>query len=449
MEDKMTRMFLSSVAAAVLATFTIGTSALAASGTPNHPPTPIDDTQLQVLEMQFGGTSPLSTTRTIPHWSHSTLNPHDGVTYGFNMVGADPFSCSGVTCDFTIEVDIVPLIVNIDGMTFSGMDVISALLNSPIFATNDYSSTPYVSAGTPPFFTRAPGGPLSLADAGQFLQLLDAQMRAQFNKTGASNYHFRLHPNVLPPELIDVPNNLGILFLSRRGLVFGGADMQWWGAQIENLLTKADPTHLTLYLTDDVFTYAKGLRGVIFCCTLGYHAVKSTVGRNISGAAGSQGNPTLHTFAVAAWLSPGVYISFHLQDVNTVAHEISEWANDPFATNLVEPWTLLPALPGNVCFSNFLEVGDPVDTSGYAMGTNTFRQGPSPDGSQHADGYYHPQDEAFVPWFMRLSPNLFSEPTQTPSQNVGRYSFMGDLSEFLKNQPASACIVTERTFIGR
>jgi hypothetical protein len=82
------------------------------------------------------------------------------------------------------------------------------LLNSPVFAANDYGSTPHASTGslyTFPFVTRGPGGPLSQADAGQLLQLQDAIMRAQFNQTGVSNYHFKLQPNVLPSVTIDVP----------------------------------------------------------------------------------------------------------------------------------------------------------------------------------------------------------------------------------------------------
>jgi hypothetical protein len=74
------------------------------------------------------------------------------------------------------------------------------------------------------------------------------------------------------------------------------------------------------------------------------------------------------------------------------------------------------------------------------MGTNTFREGPNPNGTQSADGYYHPEDEATLPWFMRLSPNLVSEPTQTPSPDVGRYTFMGDLDQFAGlTGPAAAC----------
>ena len=49
---------------------------------------------------------------------------------------------------------------------------------------------------------------------------------------------------------------------------------------------------------------------------------------------------------------------------------------------------------------------------GFAMGTNIYFQGPNPDGTQTADGNYHPEDEVYLPWFMRLSPNSVSEPTQ-------------------------------------
>ena len=74
------------------------------------------------------------------------------------------------------------------------------------------------------------------------------------------------------------------------------------------------------------------------------------------------------------------------------------------------------------------------------MGVNTFEQGPNPNGSQGADGYYHPEDEVFMPWYMRLAPNTVSEPTQTPSANVGRFSLMGDLNPFPGfRMPATGC----------
>jgi hypothetical protein len=66
------------------------------------------------------------------------------------------------------------------------------------------------------------------------------------------------------------------------------------------------------------------------------------------------------------------------------------------------------------------------------MGTNTFRQGPNPNGTQSADGFYHPEDEVFLPWFMRTSPNTISEAVQSDptSTTDGRYTLMGDLNRF-------------------
>jgi hypothetical protein len=389
--------------------------------------------------MKLGGAQVLPTTRTIPHWWGSTLNPHNGITYGYNIVGADPKSCLVQNCSTTIEVDIVPVIVNVDGMTFSGSDVLAAALDSPQFALNDYGSTPFATIGPFGVSPRGPGGVLSQSDAGLPLQLQDAIMRAQFNQTGPySSYHLKLHPNVLPPVTIDVPDNQGVLLVSGRGVVFPAVDANWWGARLQQLLTTADPTHLTLYLADDVAGFFR--QGKSFsCCLLGFHGVMAA-GVDFIGSGHSRGNAPVHTFAWASWLSPGIYARpnggrfWTVQDMVTVAHEIAEWADDPFDTNFVEPWSA----PGFGC-SPFLETGDAVNTVGFAVGTNAFRQGPNPNGTQSADGYYHPQDEIFIPWFMRVAPNLMTEPTQTPSPNVGRYTFMGNLNPFGFNQPAPGC----------
>ena len=69
----------------------------------------------------------------------------------------------------------------------------------------------------------------------------------------------------------------------------------------------------------------------------------------------------------------------------------------------MNPW-LTPTAPQYGCTS-VLETGDPVVGIGFAMGTNTFMQGPNPNGTQSADGYYHPEDEALLPWFLRLPSN--------------------------------------------
>jgi hypothetical protein len=436
------------VAPVLTAAASIAAGASASSGTPTVQPTAIADSQLQALTTTIGGgVSVLSTTRTVPHWWGSTLDPQDGITYGYNMVGADPNTCAGAACNVTVQVDITPIVLNLDGMTFSGSDVLPATLVSPLFASNDYGSTPYATTGD--FFTapRGPGGVLSQGDAGDPLQLQDATMRAEFDKVGASTYHLRLQPNVLPAVTINVPQNQGILLLQpgAGGVVFAGVQYLWFEAQLERLAVSADPTHLALYLSDDTWLlFAHGNK--FGCCIGGFHGALPVAGAHGPIAnAHSSGEAPVQTMVWAPYLSPGVFVGpngsrwWALQDIDTLSHEVSEWAHDPFVDNFVQAWPLVPPVPQDGC-SNVLETGDPVGNAGFAIGTNTFRQGPNPNGTQSADGFYHPEDEVTLPWFVRLAPNLVSEPTQTPSPDIGRYTFMGSLDQFTGlTEPPQLC----------
>jgi hypothetical protein len=429
---------LASVVVVIVAV--VASAASAASDTTAAEPQLIDDSQLQASSTTIGGADVLPTTRTVTHWWGSTLDPHNGVTYGYNMVGADPNSCSGSACDVTVEADITPLIVTVGGRTFAGPKVLSPTLASPQFAPNDYYSTPFATTGPVGTLPRGPGGVLSQDDAGNQLQLQDATMRAQFNKTGTSNYHLRLHPNVLPSVTINVPSNQGTLLQSGRGVVFADISISWWATQIQQLETSADPTHLPIYLTDDVLLHVGP--DIFNCCVIGFHGTRAA--GSGGGSNNSNGNAKVQTFAWATYLSPGIYARpnggplWALQDIHPLSHEISEWADDPFVNNYVEPW-LTPTAPQYGC-TGILETGDPVVGIGFAEGTNTFRQGPNPNGSRSADGYYHPEDEVFLPWFMRTAPNTVSEPTQSPSANIGRYTFMGDLNPFPGfREPATGC----------
>jgi hypothetical protein len=408
-------------------------------------PQPIDDATLKAMTTTLGGARPLPTTRTLTHWFGTTLNPDDGVTYGYNMVGADPNNCSGAGCAVTIQVDITPIIVNAGGMIFSGNDVLDATLASPQFATNDYGSTPFATDAS---YARGSGGPLSQLDAGIPLQLQDATMRAQFNKTGASPYHLILHPNILPAITINVPSGNVTLLQSGRGVIFASVGITWWGAQIQQLMQSADPTHLPLYLTNNILLHIGS--NPLNCCVIGFHGASEVNGHG-TGSGNSNGNAVVQTFAWATYLSPGVYarpnggLNWALQDIHAISHEIAEWADDPFVNNTVEPW-LTPTAPQYGC-TDVLETGDPVVDIGFAMGTNTYLQTPNPwtSPTNHTpsisyDGYWHPEDEVFLPWFMRSAPNTVSEPTQSPSANIGRYTLMGDLNPFPGfRAPATGC----------
>ena len=424
---KMNRIF-TSLSVLVILVSLIGV--FPAGAAPSAPPV-IDDAKLKAMFSTLEGADVLPTTRTVPHWFGTTLDPNNGVTYGYNMVGADPYNCSGSACSVTVETDIIPIIVNVGGLTFSGSNVLAATLASPQFTNNNYSSTP---AATDANYARGAGGPLSNLGAG--VQLQDVTMRSQFNKGGS--YHLILHPNVKPAVTINVPQNQGTLLQSGRGVIFADVNISWWASQIKNLETQADPTHLPLYLTDDVLLHIGP--DIFNCCVIGFHGTKARG----NGGAKSNGNAVVQTFAWASYMSPGIYarpnggVNWALQDIHAISHEIAEWGDDPFVNNLVEPW-LTPTAPQYGC-TNILETGDPVVDIGFAMGTNTFRQGPNPNGTTSADGYYHPEDEVFLPWFMRTAPNTISEPTQAPSTNIGRYTLMGDLNPFPGfRQPATGC----------
>jgi hypothetical protein len=409
---------------------------------PQSQPQKIDDSKLQAVTTTIGGAPVLPTTRTVQHWFGTTLNPNNGVTYGYNMVGADPNTCTGTACSATIIADIVPINVVVEGFTFSGEDVLAATLASPVFALNDFGSTPNATAAgafpNVPALIRGPGGPLSQDDAGNPLQLQDATMRAQFNQTGSSPYHLKLSPVTHDPVTIVVPSPQGVLLESGRGVIFPDVNYHWWGNRIQNLIGSlgyVDPTHITIFLTHDLVNFEG--KDPLNCCVIGFHGI-------ISQSVNGQGNQPVPTFAWASYLTPGIYArpnggtDWALQDIHPLSHEVSEWADDPFVNNTVEPW-LTPTAPQYGC-SGLLETGDPVVAIGFAMGTNTFEQGPNPNGTQSADGFYHPEDEVHLPWFMRLAPNTVSEPTQTSSTNIGRYTFMGDLNPFPGfREPATGC----------
>ena len=419
------------------------------SNPPPAQPQVLDDSQMKAMSVTVGGAAPLPTARTVAHWFGTTFNPDNGVTYGHNMVGADPNNCSGAACDVTVIVDITPVNVTVDGESFNGSDALSATLASPIFQTNDYGSVPFATAAgsfpNPPLFIRGPGGALSQLDAGNLLQLQDATMRSQFNKTGSSSFHLRLLPVVHDTVTIDVPSGKGTILQSGRGVHFADVNIQWWSTRIQNLnnsLSYNDPTHFALYLTKDTVNFVG--TNPSNCCVIGFHGAAEVPSHTNNGPQNGNGNQPVQTFAFASYVSPGFFArpnggtDWALQDIHPASHEISEWADDPFINNFVEGW-VTPTGQSSSC-STLLETGDPVTGIGFAIGTNTYLQGPNPNGSQSADGFYHPEDEVHLPWFMRTAPNTISEPTQSPSTNIGRYTFMGDLNPFPGfRQPATNC----------
>jgi hypothetical protein len=434
----MKKRMLIGLALGAIAAVIVGIAGVASAGSSpgSVEPAVLDDASMHAKTTTVGGADVLPTTRTVAHFWSSALDPSDGVTYGYNMVGANPFTCGGSACSTTIPVDLVPINVNVGGRSFLGTDVVAPILASPLFAPNDYSTTPRSTSAAGGF---TGGGPLSSGNSG--VQLQDATMRSQFNQTGASPYHVILDTPVVRPAItIDVPANHGTLLRSGRGVVFGDVDVTWWASKLNNIITSTsymDPTHLPIFVTNEVMLYQGTPTN---CCIIGFHGASKVPG-NGGGSINSNGNAVVQTYAWNSWVTPGTFnpnSSWALQDIHAMSHEIAEWADDPFINNTVEPW-LTPTAPQYGC-TGILETGDPVVGIGFSMGNNTFEQGPAPNGAQIADGTYHPEDEVFLPWFLRTAPNGISQPTQTPSTNIGRYTLMGDLNPYPGfRAPATGC----------
>jgi len=422
---------LAAAAPAVLAAgavFASASSALAA--------TPTAQPDSQALFSTEGGVTPqfLANARTIPHFTFNFTDPTNGVTYPITMVGADPRSNTSTT----VHTVIIPLKMNFVAgnqdtsalndlgwvgfratplnHSFDGSSKVAATLNSPAFADSNYPSDL----------------------GGDTAQLGDAFMRAQFNKIGSS-YHVKLVNDVtFPTQTLDVPANQGLAYVRpvpawrvAHGLqatpdATGVANVSWFSAQVQNLMKslKVDPTTLPIFLTDNVLLYI-GEGNYLNCCILGYHGSGSEMpDSHGTGSINGQGANPVQTYLYAAYTTPGTYSGFltdytgtrtaprptrGLSDIHALSHEVSEWLDDPFTNNAVQPWKVASA-PQYGC-TRLLEVGDPVVGLWFGLNGNS---------DVNAYGQWHPEDEVFAQWFGRGG----IEPVLGSSWD-GRFTFDG------------------------
>jgi hypothetical protein len=363
---------------------------------------------------EAAGAAPLATDRTIPHWHGSYTDPTNGVTYGYNMVGnADPRTTNGTT---TVPTDLIPMNLSFaanGGYALNGSDVVQRTVASPIFQAADYTSTVKSSGGP---------GELSLGNSG--VQYEDAVMRSQFNRTGSS-YHLVLgQPAVAAPVSISIPQGKGSVYQNSAGVVYALVDYGWFSSRVQQLMGQlhTDPTHLPIFLTNNVMLYINTLDN---CCVIGYHGAQKATGSG-NGDTGGQGNGKVQTYAFSAYSTPGTFGSYYIRDIHALSHEIAEWGDDPFVNNYVNPW-LTPTAPQYGC-TDVLETGDPVVGIGFVLPGNPY----------DAEGYWHPEDEVFLPWFARENPNTTAQPVQ--GGTTGRYTFMGNLNPYPGFQvPATGC----------
>jgi hypothetical protein len=108
----------------------------------------------------------------------------------------------------------------------------------------------------------------------------------------------------------------------------------------------------------------------------------------------------VQTFVFAAFITPNTFVNFDdpgfgLGDIHALSHEVSEWYDDPFVNNFVNPW-LTPTAPQYGC-TGILETGDPVVGFWFPLPGNP---------QLNSNGVWHPEDEVYFSWFARQVPSI-------------------------------------------
>jgi len=305
----------------------------------------------------------------LKHWSSSFTS--GGTTYKFSMVGTNPKKGSATT---TVAVTVVPLRLTFsNGRAFDGTTKVQETTGSPIF-----QDAQFISGST---------------------QYGDAIQRAEFwnsVSTTSPNYHVLVGaPKIATAISLKIPKSDGATVTDpSSGKTIGIININWFDPQLQSLLISQGftPNMLPIFLSHDVYL-SQGSPTLSNCCIGGYHNAVSN-------------NAGLQTYIFTNDADPGVQGGF-AEDVSALSHELAEWLNDPFGTNVVPNW-ISPIAPQYGC-NNFLEVGDPL--VGVVFTVSGF------SGS-------HLQDEAFFSWFAR----------QTPSIAInGLYTYLGTFKALSKH----------------
>ena len=274
------------------------------------------------------------------------------------MVGTNPMTDPVST---TIPVEIVPVrLVFSNAVQLDSTTAAITIPNTPLFVN----------------------GPYAEGSA----QYGDALMRSQFWKFAAgTNYHVLLgKPLVEPTQQVMVPSTDGFTS-STNGRLHAYLKYAWFTGTIEPEIIQQlgiDPRTLAIVAT--LSTSLLEPNGA--CCYGGYHSALQ-----MNTALG----PSIVTTAWASVVPNGV---------ESLSHEIGEWFDDPFYTNVVPQW-VNPI--SDACNGDQLEVGDPVTIYTFLV-----------NGSQV-------QDLVFFSWFSHDVPSLGIN---------GKYDLMGRFT-----QPARSC----------
>ncbi|HTJ76556.1 MAG TPA: hypothetical protein VL337_14465 [Acidimicrobiales bacterium] len=361
------------------------------------------------------GSQPRPGTSTVPTWRDTFTDPTDGRQYSVTMVGGgDPRTPGAGTT--TIPADIVPLDFAFTGPTnqaFNGSEDVPAVVGSPMFQDNDYSS-----------FSDNPHE-----------QYLDAIERSEFDQVGPSPFHLKLAPQVMPTLSLTVNAAHGQVLTYPSGLHYGCVDAYWLFDRIWEYIHvhQISPQSVPIF----VMEYTRGgimSKGACIPAYSGLHGAGNPGrGQGAYGAEVEGQTWMISTYEPAPIRPITPDHPYTYSNIDTLGHEIAEWAHDPYGLNTVQPYQFPNVVAGPTFCASIFETGDPVNQIEIRLPGNTYFQDRPGN-----DGTWWLQDEVLLPWFARQSPNVTSEPEA--SSGAGRYTFFGDRNDDPRfHAPAKSC----------
>ena len=333
----------------------------------------------------------------LPGISFSAFGQGIQFTWPYTMVGHAPFKMGndGEWDGETTSIDAPIIAVNLDLRNYDGSpryvngkrlysdatQYVAPVLQSPVFATNVYSSS-----ASPTQFT-------------------DAIQRAEFFSNADSQWHTLLRPKVKTPRTMTLIRGTYRFALNPDGSCCAFVLIDY--GTFTNALFPAVPTDTTTVIgaaenagdmrTRDLSTLLFPNAYLYFngdptqCCVLGYHSYDLEPGGPANGF-----RERRYVMNYSSWISPGLFSTF--QDVTALSHEMAETFNDPFGANSTPIWLS----PNGNC-QNSLETGDVIEGLPNSLFPITMN-----------GVTYNPQNEALLQWFG----------AQTPSSAIGgAYSY--------------------------
>ena len=405
----------------------------------------IDDASLSAKSVTMGGAEVLPTTRTVPHWWGSTVDPNNGVTYGYNMVGADPNTCSGAACSVTDRGrHHADRSCNVGGMTFNGNDVLAATLASPQFATQRLRLDAVRDAPalrTLPSRRRA--ARCRRTTPASSCSSRTRRCGRSSTRPGSSTYHLILHPNVLPAGHDQRAAEPG--HAARRAAAASSSPTSTSAGgrrRSRTSSTQADPTHLAALPDRQMSCCTSAGPDQLLRDRLPRHAGDRPRRRQRQAATATR---KVQTFAWASYVSAGHLLPAERRHrLGAAGHPRAQPRDRRVGGRPVREQhgraladadgaaVRLHGHPRDRRPGRRRSASRRVRTPSSRARTRTARRAPTATTT--------PRTKRCCRGSCARAPNTVSEPTQSPSTNIGRYTLMGDLNPFPGfRQPATGC----------